>query len=280
MISKEEFIHEVEKERQIWKKIQEEQGPKWQKKDVLHNPVLFYFICFFVILIMESISPSNTTRVVVVGIILISFIFVLRTEPEDGLAKSQQEHYEKMLSLLGVKKVTDKRFHKFSFNLFGSFRIFSPAYQIAHLIVQNFPNLPRYARHRVCIWAFYSRRQCLVVSSVMIFFEKSNKGKSRGFQKLYRFKKDNPIRQIGEQFYDFFKIDLCSGYQNESEHQIMLDYFWGYKKKGWGYECPFCFLKKTTPHDLLVSNNYKFGCNKIYEEIVFFNKISKMIDEI
>ena len=271
MISKEEFIHKVEKERQIWKKIQEEQGPNWKKKESLRNPLLFFFVCFLAILFMESTSPSNTTRALVVGIILVSLIFVLRTEPEDGFAtKTLQKHYDRVLSSLGVKKITDKRFHKFSFNLFGSFGIFSPAYQITRLIVQNFPRPPSY--YRGC--------QCLTISSVMIFFEKGNKGKSRGFQKLYRFKKDSPIRQIGEQFYDFFKMELCSGYQKENEHQIMLDYFWGYKKNGWGNECPFCFLKKTTPHDLLVSDNYKFCCDKIYDEIVFFNKISKKIDEI
>ena len=268
MISKEEFIHKVEKERQIWKKIQEEEDsrpkPKNRKRDILLSPLFFVLYIFGGFQLLKSTS-NETIKLLIVGAIFISFFLFpfLSRDKEDNFSKTRQEHYEKMLSLLGVKKNFGKRFYKFPSTPYSN-----PAYQITNLVVQHFTGWPYTG----------GKSHCRTVSNVMIFFEKNNKGKSRGFQKLYHFKKDNPIRQIGEQFYDFFKMELCSGYQKENEHQIKLGYVWAYH--GWGNECPFCFLKKTTPHDLLVSDNYKFCCDKIYEEIMFFNKISKMIDEI
>ena len=273
MISKEKFIHEVEKEMSF---LEANKKTNMERKSfsclslvfLILILLIFWGVLFFLIKLNEKGLPFSMTLLLLV-LSFYAFIRLISSilSKNDNIRKKQnelRESYDRVLSLLGVER-SNKNLQRFC-SFFPSDGI-SSAYKIGNLILQNFS--ARDFRHRRLIHLLYPNPK----SKIILFFSQKSKEKTYHFKNIYLFDKNNPIRQIGKEFFNLFTCESCFGYQKKDEHFIMLKY-------DKFQSCPFFLLNITSPYHLFTSSGYKYCCNKLYDEIVFFKEISKKIDQM
>ena len=140
MISKEEFIREVEKEISVL----EATGLLQKIRKKKYNPIFLYAMYIFfggaAVLVMLPIREQvkGVTFIFVFLGMIVLLLYKNKNTFYHEQGKPIEKNYEKMLSLIGVKKVTDGRFHKFGGIIGIRMPHASPAYQIGNFIFQNF----------------------------------------------------------------------------------------------------------------------------------------------
>ena len=272
MISKEEFVHEVEKEISLLNAnglLQKVTEKKYNHISLYLMYIFFGSAFFFTLLVawMERFIENNpmiepmknlTMLLVFVGMIgLVMYKDKNTFKHEQG--KTLQKNYEKILSLIDIKKITDKRFHKFDGIIGLRKPHVCPAYQIDNFTLQNFINR--------------GSGQCnYFEAEILLFFQKESVQKSFTFRDLSYFKDDSAIYQIGKEL-----LPIClflRGFQNKDEHQIQVNYLYHPSEQ----TCPFFFLDKTAAYNLFASPDYKHYAERLYDEAIFLKKLSNKLD--
>ena len=290
MISKEEFTHEVEKEISLLTASGQLQKVK-EKKPVPPGKIELFFgrccglgfiLCFVWLLILEpeallsrgSSVPMKENHPILIGLTIFFFVIlaIIALTRKNKLKKflnqvnQLQVNYEKMLSLLDVKKITDKRFEKFS-----SGGIYSPAYLLDNFIMQQFINFDKSSNAKMLIY-FKTKS----ISDRKLF----------GFHSLDSFPKNTSLYQLGKKLSDHITVEdhnpfaECEGYQKNEEQQISITYLAISEKFIYDTNTPFFsyFLSSKAPYLLFVHQNYKCFSEKLYDEVIRLKELFNQID--
>lgn len=290
MISKEEFIQEVEKEISLLNASGQMQKIKEKKPVPLSKIELFFarcfglgfILCFVWLLILEpeallsrgSSVPMKENHPILIGVtifflvplLIIGLVIKIRSKKFLKQINQLQVNYEKMLSLLDVKKITDKRFEKFS-----SGGIYSPAYSLDNFIMQQFINFDKSSNAKMLIY-FKTKS----VSDQKLF----------GFRSLDSFPKNTPLYQLGKKLSDHITVEdrnpfaECKGYQKNEEQQISIEFFAISERFIYDTNTPFFsyFLSSKAPYLLFVHQNYKCFAEKLYDEVIRLKELFNQID--
>ena len=275
MISKEEFVRQVEKEINILASNEVLKKQLYRidyrfflgKYLFLFCTVLWLVLALFTIFIEPYFIMNIPLHSLCTKILLIFSFVVLATscfyEGQDRRnqkkAKLYQKDYEKILLLLGVKKITDKCFKEFARTHFLEPAV-SPAYKVGRFIIQNFCNrCPKATTPRHLLHMFGP-----LEADISIFYEGKN------FLEL------NLIKNIRK---------LCKG-------QVKCAYPLGNNKKNikchyiyrssprFEDKSPLLFVDKAAAYYLFISSERNEAINQIYNEISLLSDLSEQYQKI
>lgn len=272
MISKEEFVREVEKEISLLNAngLLQKVTEKKYNRFALYLMYIFFGSAFFFalpVMLMEDFMENNPMIEPMTNLALFLFfigmIGLLMYKDKNTFkheqGKTLQKNYDKILSLVDIKKITDKRFHKFGGIIGLRKPHVCPAYQIDNFTLQNFINR--------------GSGECdYFEAEILLFFQKKSVQKSFIFRNLSYFKDDSAIYQIGKEL-----LPIClflRGFQNKDEHQIQVNYLYPPSEQ----TCPFFFLDKTAAYHLFASSDYKRYAERLYDEVTFLKELSKKLN--